>query len=118
MVLSISEFTGHLLFILAFDSNDLRFCSTEIKLIKSELSSIDIRKDQELSGASIRENQSGLYHRSTLSWTLEILSVSVLYTYKPRGRGYEAGMKPETCNLLILATMRQVGINTINNHQK
>ena len=55
LVLSISEFTGHLLFILAFDSNDLRFCSTEIKLVKSELSSIDVRKDQELSGASIRE---------------------------------------------------------------
>ena len=85
MVLSISEFTGHLLFILAFDSNDLRFCSTEIKLIKSELSSIDIRKDQQLSGVSIRENQSGLYHRSTLSWTLEIIvCLSSLYIQTTR----------------------------------
>jgi hypothetical protein len=73
IVLSISDFTGYL-FNLAFDSNSLRFCSTEIKLIKSELSSIDIRKDQELSGASIRENRSsGLFHRNPLPWTLEII---------------------------------------------
>jgi len=61
IVLSIFHFTGYL-FNLAFDSNSLCFCSAKIKLIKSELSSIDIRKDQELSGASIRENRSsGLF---------------------------------------------------------